>query len=330
MVITCSQLQVPCSFNDQLWISELSVTSVGCFPTTEALTDVFFTYKKLSASSRMSLIYRADQNSPVTTGMVCNIQNQGPRGTGSSTTKRPPPVQTCGGPPSASSRIIDGTLVADNEFGFMAKLTIDDLYLCGASVLNSRWLLTAAHCVKPSSSVVASFDCIGSVNCRQSRTQDQIYIHPNWDDSNVAKGFDVALIQLSQDIQFSNAVWPVCLPANPPNFGENMKVIGFGNIATNGPTSQDLLMGFVKVEPMSTCRRFFGNGLGSTVFCASQNPSSTCRGDSGSFGGVRRNGRFEIDGITSFGGAICEDDPMGFMLVVSEKEWINSYINILV
>lgn len=78
---------------------------------------------------------------------------------------------------------------------------------------------------------------------------------------------------------------------------------------------------------MSTCRRTFGNGLGASIFCASQNPSATCRGDSGSFGGVRRNGRFEVDGIISFGGPICEEFPMGFTMVNAVKEWIESYIN---
>lgn len=108
--------------------------------------------------------------------------------------------------------------------------------------MNSRWLLTAAHCLTPSSSVAILFDCIGSVNCRQSQTQEKIYLHPNWDESNVGKGFDVALIRLIQDIQFSDAVWPVCLPTSPPNIGANMTVIGFGKIATDGPTSQDLIM----------------------------------------------------------------------------------------
>lgn len=125
MVIVCSQLRIPCIFNDNLRILEGDFLTGGCFQATEAFSNVFFTYEKVSSDKRLSFIYRAQPNSPVIIGMTCTMTNQGPRGTGTVTTKRPPKIQTCGVPPSATSRIINGTIVTDNEFGFMAKLIID-------------------------------------------------------------------------------------------------------------------------------------------------------------------------------------------------------------
>ena len=48
-----------------------------------------------------------------------------------------------------------------------------------------------------------------------------------------------------------------------------------------------------------------------------------CFGDSGSFAGSLRNGRYEIDGISSYGAPYtCEGPPQGFTEVYHYISWI--------
>ena len=43
--------------------------------------------------------------------------------------------------------IVDGTLAKAGEWPWMARMSFGAYHICGASILNQEWLLTAAHCV---------------------------------------------------------------------------------------------------------------------------------------------------------------------------------------
>jgi secreted trypsin-like serine protease len=43
-------------------------------------------------------------------------------------------------------RITDGSNAARGQFPWQVALIIDNAYLCGGSLISSRWVLTAAHC----------------------------------------------------------------------------------------------------------------------------------------------------------------------------------------
>eukprot|EP00095_Tigriopus_kingsejongensis_P010415 maker-scaffold203_size261420-snap-gene-1.26 protein:Tk10415 transcript:maker-scaffold203_size261420-snap-gene-1.26-mRNA-1 annotation:"ovochymase " len=83
-------------------------------------------------------------------------------------------------------------------------------------------------------------------------------------------------------------------------------------------------VGSITVEPLTTCSNRYGT-LSSSVMCASSNPGSICQGDSGSFAGIQRNGRYEVDGISSFTSATsCAGFPFGFAKVYDLLGWIST------
>jgi len=62
---------------------------------------------------------------------------------------------TCGTTrePSPSSRIVGGRKTVVGEFPWQVSLQVRRFYggrehFCGASILNDRWIITAAHCVE--------------------------------------------------------------------------------------------------------------------------------------------------------------------------------------
>lgn len=47
-----------------------------------------------------------------------------------------------------ASRIVGGVETAVNEFPWVARLTYFNKFYCGGMLINDRYVLTAAHCVK--------------------------------------------------------------------------------------------------------------------------------------------------------------------------------------
>jgi len=53
-----------------------------------------------------------------------------------------------------------------------------------------------------------------------------IIMHENYGQDDA--GYDIALLELSRDLQYSDAVLPVCLPDGPPPDYANSVAIGWG------------------------------------------------------------------------------------------------------
>merc|ERR1712226_1512868 len=163
----------------------------------------------------------------------------------------------------------DGCLATRNEFPYMALLGYDVLnngkifYTCGASVINKKYVLTAAHChnekkyVERIREVVVGEYVVGEdPDCERGRCSppiqkfgvEKVINHENWDASRKGflKGNDIALVRLDGyitlflDDTLGSAVVPVCLPwsSNNPRMGNiepgsDLVITGWGRITNN-------------------------------------------------------------------------------------------------
>uniref|UniRef100_A0A803VB85 Transmembrane serine protease 7 n=1 Tax=Ficedula albicollis TaxID=59894 RepID=A0A803VB85_FICAL len=127
------------------------------------------------------------------------------------------------------TRIVGGEDTRSEKWPWQASLHMGAQgHVCGASVISSRWLISAAHCF------------LDSVICRSHsfnrvamRSITRIIVHPQYDQS--ISDYDIALLEMETPVLFSELVQPICLPSTSRVFlyGTVCYVTGWGAIKEN-------------------------------------------------------------------------------------------------
>ncbi|GFR18445.1 coagulation factor XI [Trichonephila clavata] len=129
----------------------------------------------------------------------------------------------CGRAPF-SPNIAGGTESKPNQWPWMASIfqrfttARPNKFLCGGSLINTRYILTAAHCcvngasnvALPASSFLVRMGS-SSVNEGDSFSINNVKVHSNF--SFTGQFNDIALLRLTADLpSYTNRIAPVCLP----------------------------------------------------------------------------------------------------------------------
>ncbi|XP_046401602.1 uncharacterized protein LOC124167662 [Ischnura elegans] len=247
-------------------------------------------------------------------------------------------TDTCGA--DVSDRIFGGEEANLKEYPWLALLQYQTSkgrqFLCGGSLISTRYVLTAAHCVTGIGNVrlVAvrlgehntdtDPDCVNYDDGRVcgDRVQDfnvaEVISHPQYRSESRDKHHDIALIRLDRAAPITSYIVPICIPngsaVTKRYESDTMIVAGWGR--TENKTASNVKL-WVRVPVMSNsaCQPIYQRQLtlNANQMCAGgQQGKDSCRGDSGgplmavdTVVPSRRGGQWVIAGVVSIGPQQC-------------------------
>jgi trypsin len=217
------------------------------------------------------------------------------------------------------ARIIGGHYSAEQAHPFFVKLEKHGSLYCGATLISSEWLLTAAHCNAVGLTAVLGTN--GDTNIFGRNAVTMRLPHPDYRDKIFN---DVMLLRLAKPIVGIVPVQLNDMAARPlPN--ETLTVIGLGTDTADAYFPSEYLREVnVEAKSQAGCNTayasegFFINER--TMLCASSTGKDSCFGDSG--GPLLDHDSFQV-GIVSWGFG-CADDayPGVYTRVSAYLDWI--------
>lgn len=204
-------------------------------------------------------------------------------------------------PPARS--VVGGEDAPDGAYPWMTALLERGSQICGATLISSSWVLTAAHCVKGTPvarlSVAISREDLSNASDGEVIAVSEVRIHPDYDRTNANEN-DVALLALARPsvaapIRLSGAgdddLEADGAPVRVTGWGDQIGLLGFAstnrlqqadlNVVGDDPCSEDL-------DPASQV-------------CAEGFLKDSCQGDSGGPLFAAKYGTWVQVGVVSYG-----------------------------
>jgi len=210
--------------------------------------------------------------------------------------------------PQSPERIVGGSPATRGEFPWIVQIRVGGHY-CGGSIINSNWIVTAAHCATLAAnrySIVAGEHNLNSnEGSEQTRTVSQIIRHPNYNANTFAN--DVAVMRLSTPLTLNTYVKVANLPASGAGVSGNLVAAGWGATSEGGSSATTLMKVTVPFVSTASCQQSYGSSILAGMICAGTGGRDSCQGDSG---GPLHSGSTLV-GIVSWGSGCARPNYPG-------------------
>ncbi|KAK4878515.1 hypothetical protein RN001_011021 [Aquatica leii] len=185
---------------------------------------------------------------------------------------------------SLNARIVNETNAANGEYPYMVSLrTAGNVHLCGGSILNHYWVLSAAMCLVSISTANVNV-VVGTNSLRFGGVIYQVelvVIHPSY--NSVTLIYDAGLIKTTTYIRYGLVVEPICLAHVLPDNGTVGALTGWGFTLTS-TSENNLKVLKTKVMDQTVCKNkmsVLGYNLQFMQFCTFNEYAVGCVGDNG-------------------------------------------------
>ncbi|XP_057663665.1 serine protease 7-like [Diorhabda carinulata] len=254
-------------------------------------------------------------------------------------------------------RVFGGREALINEFPWMALLGYTNSkgnkkWGCGGSIINSKYVLTAAHCVaripkqygKLTSIVLGEHDTKNEIDCGKNKKGDEIcnlkpitaeieeyIVHPTYKNDDNAP-YDIALVRLKEEVKFSTYIQPICLPEPEHELSNSilLTTAGWGLMENYQHTTHKRTVD-ISFQLNQVCEQVFsseGLKLINSQICAGDDGKDTCAGDSGGPLMIKygKEARWFQVGVVSFGGTVCGVNPAVYTRVMDFVKWVHETV----
>ena len=223
-------------------------------------------------------------------------------------------------------RIVGGENAKIEQHPWQVALQMKGVFSCGGSLIAERWVLTAAHCFRPSNRPSDWRLKAGATNYASGgvwTAVERIIIHPQYDPST--HEHDVALVKIKSKTNgrvIARASADVAVPAGQP-----LEVTGWGVTAEGGGGARVLQKGNVALEDPAACnaKEAYDGKVRSGMMCAGRKEGGVdaCQGDSGGPLVWRRTEGPILVGVVSWGEGCARKLKYGvYTRVSSYNDWI--------
>ena len=225
------------------------------------------------------------------------------------------------------SRIVGGNQATKGKYPYFVQWERG----CGASLIHTDIVLTAAHCngnSAPPGVIVSAYQNGKATDGAQARSIVERVQHPKYNSQTNVNDF--MIMRLNAPV---TGVIPIALNADAliPAQGDILTVMGFGDLQSGSQTYPTFLQEVnVPFVTHSKCNQQYGGGIDQTsMLCAGfdQGGKDSCQGDSG--GPIVRivNGVHTQVGVVSFGeGCALAGKPGVYARTSSQIKWIQSEV----